>query len=254
MYTDHYTRTPVHTRYPRFVRYGLTIIALILIGQSVFQIPLFKITRIHISGVRYLNEEAVYSFVEHELNRRRFIFFKNNNFFITATNRLKQRLENELYVTVTKIDKGFPHTLSLTVDEKISAFALQTQDRLITIGSTGEWVETVVQPSENQTVIADERAIPGSAIDIAYLEALTVTKEEWERSIRPTLVISRFHLTDDSTLIEASTSEGYSVKLRADKGIASQIQRLSAVIEGIAGSAAATEYIDLRFDESVYVK
>lgn len=251
MMRDYYA--PSHARkIPGWLRASLFGIVFILLLQSLFQIPFFKIDSISISGLKYISNDEVHRFVEEEISRRRFVIFKNDNYFIFARSRLVNRLQEKLFLEVISISTDFPNTLQLVLRERIAGFVLQTPREYIAIGTKGEWIGVVSGPRESQSIIADERQEPGTTLPLEYLEVATDIQEYW-RAIIPELEIEKFHLTDEQHIVIVSTVKGYRVFFSPENDIERQLQRLKVYLLETS-LAQPKEYIDLRFDENLYIR
>ena len=246
---DHYAPGP---RINRGLKGVLIVIALLLLVQSIFQIPLFRITNISIRGLQYVPEADVHAFIESELQRRRLLIFRNDNYFLFAERRFKKRLEDRFYVTVTDVNKQFSRDLSVTLIERISAFVVQTPERYIQLDTSGASIGDVAAPHETQSVIADERSDREQPIGQEYLEQITSIKRSWEDTI-PGIRIDTFHLTDDQRIIILSTDKDFRVYFDPEKDIDKQIVRLQLFLADTSQQRPG-EYIDLRFDESLFIR
>ena len=238
---------------PRFVWVLIMVITAMLLVQSALRAPYFRIDGVQVLGLAYLPADEIYRFIDEELQRRRLIFFKNNNYFIISLGPMKKRLEQRYYLNVVSMSKDFPDGLKLHIDEKVSAFVLQMPDRYIQMDGTGAWLGAVERPGSSQTVIADERIQTGAAIDITYLERATQIKEAWDKSVSQQIKIQKFHLTDDPHTIQVSTDKAFRVYFAPEKDIPQQVGRLAAFLRE-TNIEQPREYIDLRFDENLYLR
>lgn len=249
VYRDHYAHTPSQLGILKRVLIGIVIV---LIAQSFFQVPVFRLRGIAIGGLEYIPEDSVQTFIASELQRRRFIIFRNDNYFLFAKQRLRKRLEDTFFVTVVSIEKKFPHRLVITLTERISAFVVQTPEKYMQLDTSGNAMRTIDKPSGRQSVIADERSDKTKPITRDYLELITSIKKQWEQ-ILPGVALEKFHLTDDNTIVIVSTNKGFRVFFDPSKDIAKQLQRLQLFLADTS-LQQPHEYIDLRFDESLYSK
>ena len=235
------------------VKVAIVLVIVILLGQSIFQIPIFRIQHLSVQGLRYIPSENVEAFIVQELERRRFIFFKNNNYFLFADSRLADRLEKAFFVYVTSVEKKFPRELIVTVDERLSGFVVQTPDGYYVLDTRGDTIGPVDQPLPLQSVIADERVDRSAALPIEYLELATTIKELWEQALPTEIRIAIFHLSDEPDIMRITTTQGFEVRMSPTKDIGQQIGRLSIFLQETSLDAPR-EYIDLRFDENLYIR
>ena len=235
------------------VKVSIALVVVILLGQSIFQVPFFRIKHLRTQGLRYIPSENVEAFIVAELERRRFIFFKNNNYFLFAASRLADRLEDAFFVDVTSVEKKFPSELVVTVDERLSGFVVQTPDGYYALDTRGDTIGAVDHPLPSQSVIADERSDRSTALPIEYLELATTIKELWEQALPDGLRIAAFHLSDESDTVRITTTQGFEVRMSPVKDIGQQIGRLSIFLQETSLDAPR-EYVDLRFDENLYIR
>ena len=249
VYRDHYARRPPQHRILKRLLVGIVIV---LVAQSIFQIPLFRLRDISIGGREYVPEDSVQVFIASELHRRRFLIFRNDNYFLFAKRSLQKRLEDQFFVNVVSIEKKFPHGLVVSLNERISAFVVQTPEKYIQLDTSGNVIGAIDAPRERQSVIADERSDKTKPIKRDYLELITSIKKQWEH-VMPAIVLEKFHLTDDNTIVIVSTDKSFRVYFDPVKDIVKQLQRLQLFLADTS-LQQPREYIDLRFDESLYVK
>lgn len=249
VYRDHYAQRPSQHSILKRILIG---IAIVLVAQSIFQVPVFQLRNISVNGLEYIQEAPVQSFIASELHRRRFMLFRNDNYFIFAKQGLRKRLEDTFFVNVVSIDKKFPHELAILLSERISAFVVQTPEEYTQLDTVGNPIGRIDAPSGRQSVIADERSDKSQPIARAYLELITSIKKQWEHTI-PGIALEKFHLADDTAIVIVSTDKNFRVYFDPTKDIDKQLQRLQLFIADTS-LQQPREYIDLRFDESLYVK
>ena len=250
MNRDYYTDRQARTY--RKVRLIIAFIFIVLITQGVFQIPLLQIRNVDIQGLKYISVDTVRPFIIEELQRRRFIFFKNSNYFLFAKQRLGRRLEERYFLRVIAIEKHFPNSLRLNVRERISGFAVQTKGGYTLLDTQGSVVANVTALPGNQAIIIDERSNASSTIPLQYLETATTIKELWDANL-PLLALSSFHLTDDASRVIVTTSKNFQVFFSPTKDTAAQISRLVQYLQD-TGVETPHQYIDLRFDEKLFIQ
>ncbi|MBI4090445.1 MAG: FtsQ-type POTRA domain-containing protein [Candidatus Komeilibacteria bacterium] len=249
VYRDHYARAPVRSSALKRTLIG---IAVALVAQGFFQVPLFQLRAVTVSGLEYIPEDSIRPFIASELQLRRFLIFRNDNYFLFAENRFKKNLESNFFVNVISVKKDFPHGLVLSLSERISPFVVQTPENYIELDTSGTAIGAVDAPRERQSVIADERSDRSGPITREYLERITAIKKQWEHDL-PGIVIEKFHYTDDTAIIILSTDKGFRVFFDPTEDTAKQLVRLELFLADTS-LKQPREYVDLRFDESLYIK
>jgi cell division septal protein FtsQ len=243
---------PVERRMPRWIGSAIVCIAVVLLVQGVFQMPFLRVTDVSVQGLQYVPQQQVQEFIMSELHRRRWVLFKNDNYFLLSSQRLQQRLGKAYPLQVLSLKKQFPRSLQVIVKERIAGFVLQTPTKYISLDTQGQWMNEVNGPQPHQLIIADERALPGTAIPLTYLEQITAIKDTWS-SIVPELTIVKFHITDDQSPIILSTNKNFKVYMSPTNDIKQQLQRLAVYVRD-AGFDQPHECIDLSFGESLFIK
>ncbi len=251
LYQDQYARKD-SGRSSRFAKVAIISIAALLIVQSIFQVPFFRISDIQIEGLKYVPIEQVRTFIDNELHRRRFLIFRNDNYFLFARAKMQKRLQDAFYLEVQQMTKKFPNTLIIKVRERISAFVVQTPEGYFTVGTDGKAIADVPKPQPNQILVADERSVRDRSIPLSYLETATTIAEDWQQTVVGA-TLTAFHLTDDATQVIVSTDKGFQVFLDPKKDIHAQLARLSVYLQD-RNFQAPKQYIDLRYDDNVYFK
>lgn len=250
LHDDYYTNREFRDN--RAIVFIVAAIAIVLLVQSIFQVPFLRLTKLEVRGLEYQALDDVEKALADELRRSRFIFFRNDNFFLFRRTRLVRRLQNDFFLDIVRLTRRFPNALTLEVRERIAGFVLQSGDHYIRIDGTGAVLGPVEQPSSRQGIIVDERSIPEAAIPIDYLEKVTDISDLWSKNVS-TLGLTAVHLTDEPGIIIVSTGAGYRIYFSRDKDIAKQVSRL-VVFLGDPAVTQPKEYLDLRFDETIYLR
>lgn len=251
LYQDQYAR-PAAGRSLRILKPVLIVIAVVLIVQSFFQIPYLRIDQVSIEGLKYIPVDQVRTYIDAELRRRRLVIFRNSNYFLVAEQKMRQRLEERFFVEVIELSKSFPDTLKIRIRERISAFVVQTPEGYFSLSVDGTAFQDVERPQDEQLLIADERALRERRVPLSYLEDATSLAEDWQGTITSAR-LRAFHLNDDTDRLIVSTDKGFKVYFDPDKELRPQIARLSVFLQDRDFSVPG-EYIDLRFDDTVYVR
>ncbi len=228
------------------------VIAGLLILQSIFQLPWLKINNIVIQGLSQVPEQSVRQDIQAKLDERRFLIFKNNNYFIFKSGDLSEKLVANYFLDNISIKKSFPHTVEITAQERISPFVRQTPDAYYVLSYSGEIKEKTAEPPAGTSIIADERQDTSSNIPFKYLESVSKLVEQWDINEQQ-LIILKFHLTDEPDQIIASTDRGYRLIFSTTEEYSKQITRLKEILaQNILPQDI--QYVDLRFENNVYFK
>ncbi len=234
------------------IKRWLIIITVIIVGQSLFQVPFLRLSNITIDGIKYIPSDQLENEIEEILDRKRWFIFRNDNYFLFQSYDLIQRLENEYHLTDIKLTKKFPQTLSLTAKERLSPFVRQTPEGYYAMNFRGEVLGQIDQPEPTQIIIADERTDQSQGIPLDYLETATNLLQTWAFKAEQ-LHITKFHLTDSNEDLKVTTSQNYRVFFTRGEDITVQLARLQEILSQDA-VPETIEYIDLRFENNIYYK
>lgn len=112
----------------------------------------FTVDTLSFKGLGRLPESKIREFTTNEISGKRFFIFHKNNYFSLDVNRLKEVLNNEYSFEKVTVEKKFPHTLIITVNEKPPALIYDNGIEYTLIGEHGEKLEVLrsVTPEEWQ--------------------------------------------------------------------------------------------------------
>src|SRR3989344_816292 len=91
----------------------LFIIVLAVWGKVLLTNPYFSIRTIDIQGTSTIDKKALHNSIETALNRTRFRFLSERNFFIQNTERLQKVIASQFPVEEVTVTKTFPNILAI---------------------------------------------------------------------------------------------------------------------------------------------
>jgi cell division septal protein FtsQ len=232
------------------------IILILLLAQSVFQTKLLRLNDVILVNNEDLVLDNIQPLIDEQLDSRRYLIFKNNNYFLFNQDKLSQLLMENYNLDYVEIVKKFPHTLEITVQEKISQFIWQKDDTLYLLGANGALNRQINIRDEKYLILQDFRAIQPTGEQILNQNELDIINNiysNWQETFVSEPRLDKIILTDDLSTIEAQVKLGYKVKIDPDKDIKEQLDNLDKVLAGdIVG--LDIDYIDLRFGDRVFFK
>lgn len=249
---DYYREPPAQRTMSR-AYLVMGIIAIFLIGQSIFQVPWLALSHVTIEGLPDIPREQLDQRINPVLQQHRWLIFKNSNFLLFKSGKLQQQLTDDFWLKNVIIRKQFPNTLHIKGEERILPFVRQTPEAFTQLDYRGQQLGDLASTTiPTNVVIADERSDRSQWISTDYLEKASAIRQAWNF---PTdmITISKFHLTDDDRQLIVSTSRGYRVLFSASDSFGPQIQRLRDLLDQNV-IPAAIQYVDLRFGDHVYFK
>lgn len=237
------------------------VIFLVLVLQSIFQIKLFRLTKIEINNNQELQVDEVKNFVQAQLDRGRLIMFKNNNYFLVKINRLEKDLMTNFNLDGAEVTKSFPHSIKIKLQEKISQFIWQRDDTLYLVSAKGalnRQIEALSENTEKYLILQDFRATKPSTEQILNdneLNLINKIADAWASAFSDNNKLTRIYLNDDLSQLNVQVKVGYVIKLDATKDINEQLNNLKKVLaENIITDPNSVEYIDLRFGDRIFFK
>ena len=232
------------------------LIVVVLLVQAVFQAKFFRLDNFSISGNQDISLADIQATIDKNLGQGRYLIFKNSNYFLFDRNNLEQELLESFNLDEIKVDKKFPHTLEISLQEKISQFIWQRDDTLYLLSAQGALNRQINGLDEKYLILADQRSWSPEDDKILRpneLEAINKLYLSWTNIFKDDPKLTKVILTDDLGTIRAQTKIGFYVLVDLTKDIDEQLKNLNKVLAGdIIGQDI--DYIDLRFGDRVFFK
>jgi hypothetical protein len=267
----------------------MTLVCLLLIflfgtiGAIIYG-PWFKIRNVNISGLSTVPETEVKSTVDAKLGTKRIYFLPNNHRWLFDSQELQVELQERFQFSTCDVVVQ-DRTLSISVQEKISAIAWQTGDRYYLLGLNGQptiELDTVTANtlrsrqelpllevdstlndraplvlSPNMPIIVDESNTPIS-LETLVLKPETVTVIiDWDKRLRDAsnaIPIDYEIETPATVWLTMNSSIGPVVLIDLQANIEEQGRALEIIINDYADRLADLKSIDVRFGNNVFVK
>jgi cell division septal protein FtsQ len=232
------------------------IILILLLVQSVFQVKIFRLNEVELINNEDLDLASIQELIDQHLEQRRYLLFKNSNYFLFDEEVLTNDLIEQYNLDQAKVSKKFPHTIKIDVQEKISQFIWQKDDTLYLLSSKGALNRQISEIDQKYLILQDFRDIRPTGQQILSANELEIINNiylNWQKVFVGEPILQKIILTDDLSTIEAQVRIGYRVKIDADKDIVEQLNNLKKVLAGnVIG--IDIDYIDLRFGDRVFFK
>jgi len=267
------TAIPVY-RNPMFPRYTwkekilkrgnffCLLIILILAGliYLFFYSPVFKITKIEITGLQNIPQDVLENkLIKWQLSQRRFLIFKQDNLFLFSKSWLKKNIENKYALDELKVSKKLFHTLKVNVKEKLPKLIWITGGQYYYVEANGivsaiadkdKLISNLpsVSDTENNNVTVGETILSDKIVN--FIDKLNdKIKQETKITVTNYVFPER-----KSTQVNAISNEGWVIYFEANHDLDSQISNLKEALDKKIKNTKTLEYIDLRVENHVYYK
>lgn len=149
--------------------------------------PFFRITDVHVSGLSQISAPEFESSALGILDYRRYFIFPANNIFFADVTEVRDILKEKYPIQRIVVQKQFPHTLDIAVEEKISQLIYDNGTMYSYIDLEGKVVEDIAKVHEEEWNIITEQIVSTSTEGTVS----TTIKE-----------VSRTHIPNTATLVE----------------------------------------------------
>lgn len=243
----------------------LFVIFLIISGYwfyFVFYSPYFKINKIKINNLEYIDREEILDIVSQQLEKKIFFVFRQNRYFLLDKELLKQKIRGSFLIDNVEIKNEELNSLDINIKEKVSTVTWISNGRYYYLDIDGN-IKKEVKPDEinrNYLIIYDGSekfnenppVEKTNVIDGRHIkEALEITGEI-KKSTKLEIISFRYK---DSTVQEfyAKTSKGWEIFFDLKANIKKQLEDLYLLLKEMKDDEPIS-YIDLRFGDHVYYK
>lgn len=254
---------------------GLIVIALTVgIPYLIFTLSIFKIKKVEATGLITIQPTQIETATWAFLAEKRANIFPQSHIWLTNDKKLAERLEADFQLTDVEIARH-GRTLAINASERVSKGIWATNDRLYFIDSAGFIVRELtldemldVQERIYSDVSAtnfiqsdvflifdekrEEVQIGDQVLDAGIVDNLAELEEAIPAlEIEPANFLIEKRMTDWLTL---EIKHGFDIYVSGAGDTANQLKNLAVILDEYQGQLANVEYIDLRFDNRVYIK
>lgn len=241
----------------------LSMLIFLIIGSSfwfIFYSPYFKIKNINITGLNIMPTDFIRNIVDKQLKEQKYLIIKNDNILFFSKNHLRDSISAEYNFNKINIDKKFPDTLNLNLEEKTFSLVWKEDKKCYYINDLGELaVEVQCDTAQGaQLPLIEnrgEKKISNKLIpfEAKYLDNIkAISGKVFENNIKPEKYILDNDLNTVKVKIQLSSTLIY---FNTDSDLDKQINKLNVLIkEKLKDDFSKKEYIDLRYGDNVYYK
>lgn len=253
------------------------VIAAVVVGVPwlIMTLPWFYINEVHVDGSVTLSPSLIQEFSWNQLNEKRWDVVPQNHIWLLNLSLLQRDLKDSFTLADVSVERD-GRSIQITVKERITSLIWAQGDRLLFIDQEGMVVRELTEDEVNDTralIYAEgERtfAIQDEDIFVVFNEgggdvsqndrmltaeaisALSVINEN----------IEQYLIEVESISVEQPLSSWATIRIRGGLSIfvdlagdaQQQLSNLEVILQEYQGRLGELEYIDLRFDNRVYVK
>lgn len=261
---------------------------LAILALTVFH-PFFFIKKIVISGLNRIGHAPFAASVETIINCKKFLVFPCQSYVFVDVDEISEFLSEKYSLNWIRVKKEFPHSLTITLEEKISTVIYDNTQNYRTVDLLGDFIDTLyaIDDTEWHERIGPNEA-GGAVTTTVHLPNLDRLKSEFGdypviydatgailaadgQKVRPELVQAvidwynflnkKINLPFSYVEIESSVGDakihtqiGWSIFVKLGERFGEQTDELSYLLTNKIGLDARIEYIELRFPDRVYWK
>lgn len=232
------------------------VIIFILILQSFFQAPFLSLRKIELSGNSFYKDEEVKQYVQTALEKKRWLFFQNNNFFLFDAGSLKDQLIKQYNLSDASLKKTFPNKLSVKFVEKTSQFIWKKNDSYYLMDAKGQLNGQINEINNKYIILADFRSYQPQNNENIFrsdeIELIQGIITLWKDKLANMVKIEAINIGDDWSTFDIKTNLSYIVKINPQDDVSAQLENYRRIL--LEGNVVGTDinYINLRFGEKAY--
>jgi len=225
----------------------------------VFFSSYFKIKKISINDLDYINKWEVFDIVNNQMQKNRFFIFKQDRHFLFDFNELEGCIRNNFLLEDFVIKKEGLNSLDIFIKEKVSSFTWISNEKYYYLDIEGNIKKEVdiAKVNRNYPIIydgGDELYDEKKAISEEYIEEVIKIINSVKRNT-DFEIISFTYFAALPAKLYGKANKGFEIYFDLSSDIDDQLDRLYVLFEqGIDVERDKINYIDLRFGEKVYTK
>ncbi len=248
-----------------------TVLVIVFVGlvYAVFFSPWLIIKNISIEGSRHANVYTLSSvWLDGQGEKRCFSKFACNHYLFIQTEELEDALLRDKYVRSVNINKKFPNTLVVQINERLESLAYFFEGSRYIIDENGELIEaTEAVLEENDPYMglpmvlatSTDTSVSGVVKPDSFSKELTefiVSLNSEFPKLFKNIAITKFMIGDRGVAVTAITSDGWYAIFDPSVDMVVQLSNLSRVYYEVIGSSnrKSFEYIDVRLENYAYYK
>lgn len=226
----------------------------------------FFVDNVIVNGAQRIDEYRIYNIIDQQLQKKRLLFFPQQNIFIFSKRKLKKEILYNFSVNDLRVNKNLPRTLTVSFSEKIPAAIWSEQNRYYYIdadmtvlaeveGLQVNAAEFIALKNETDQPLIRQSGL-SKKVSLAknyLLFCLALTQKSKEQGIA---IANTFDINEPEKTLRLRITDGPAVYFNAESDWENQFEKLTVLLSEKLNpnDLKKLEYIDLRFGDKVYYK
>lgn len=242
----------------RRTKIALLILPIVLIvwGAILWFHPFFSIHTILFQGNTTITDLALQTTIERELRTKMLGLFPRDTYFLIRKEWIRKKITKAFALKSITIEKIFPDTLHITLEEKITHLIYQDPNN----EQYALAMDGIITQKLGSEVLAGLPILQGTSL--VEIGAMYCTKEciapiipiyEYLQTTTH-LPIAYFRIRQNEQIIEAHTTAGWVIFMSPSGDISQQLQTIHTAYQKILKESPPKEYADVRFDAKIFYK
>jgi cell division septal protein FtsQ len=225
-----------------------------------FYVGFWRIKKITFSGTE--NGEIISSveiILRQTMTDYRYGILPKNNFFILEANELEEKILADIDLAAIAIDKRFPATLKIEIEEKLPVLIWQEGNDYFYVDQEGLILkairpENIIYDLPMASYATTTAVIVGRKIaDKGKIIFIKETAEQIAAKLKK-IKLSKIIIAEENKHIYFYTTAGWFAIFSEKREIAEQVKYLNDFLEQKGQEANNLEYIDMRVPDRIYYK
>jgi hypothetical protein len=236
----------------------LAITFLLILIWLIFFSNSFKINTIEVTGTN-INTAKEIEALARDLTKNKLIG-KNNLIFFSKKD-LMEVLNEKYYLENLKINKKFPHSLIINIQEEQPKAIWREEDNYYFIDNHGEIINQIDSLNINRNIYPVIENLSANKINDRQTNIDNLTLDftlnlfnEYKNK-KHDFDIEKFIIDNDINTVKMAVLGGPKIYFNSKEAINDQVARLDLIIkEKLKDSFMTKEYINLKYGNNVYIK
>ncbi|MFB6226148.1 MAG: cell division protein FtsQ/DivIB [Candidatus Paceibacteria bacterium] len=276
-----------------FKRYLLLFSSLAAIAGIIYFLlfhPFFEVDEIKATGLKEIKKESLISSIKGIISHEKYYFLSQKNFFLLNKEQIKQILKQKYPIRNITINKSFPDTLKIDIEEKVSTIIYDNGAKYAYLSRSGEVTEIIREVGKNEwkTVSTKKKkANTSSKIKKRHIPpVISIKKEmgkypiiydknggeikkgqqvlsqrvingitEWYSNLSKTDISFEYAtVATSSKELIIYTDQRWHIKTNPNSRVNDQFKKLNFVLNNKLKQRRPRKYIDVKYADRVYWK